>query len=163
MKTGDVNVSSRENAALSGASARRIVWSAALLSASTLAFSFASPALGQDRSGADDVDAPIVVTAQRREEVAVDVPITITTLNEAQLATANVRDLTDIATITPSLRFDGSSKFSSASIRGIGTGVITSGGGTNVGIYVDGFYSPNPTVADFQLTKIKSIQVLKGP
>ena len=50
-----------------------------------------------------------------------------------------------------------------STIRGVGTPVGTSGGGSNVGIYVDGFYSPNPLAADFSLLKVNSIQVLKGP
>jgi len=108
-------------------------------------------------------DAPIVVSAQRREEASLDVPITVTTLGEAQLATANVQELIDISKVTPSLRFDFQGAFVQPNIRGIGTAVTTSGGGANVGIYVDGFYSPNPLAANFQLMNIQSIQVLKGP
>ena len=105
----------------------------------------------------------VVVTAQRREEAAVDVPITIAAIDTQQLATANVQDLRDIAVLTPSLRFDNNAGFFQPSIRGIGTGVTTSGGGSNVGIYIDGFYSPNPQAADFQLLNVTSVQVLKGP
>lgn len=105
----------------------------------------------------------VVVTAQRREENMVDVPITIAAIDAQQLATANVQDLSDIAELTPSLRFDMQTGFYQPSIRGIGTGVTTSGGGSNVGIYIDGFYSPNPEAADFQLLNVSGIQVLKGP
>ncbi len=105
----------------------------------------------------------VVVTAQRREEAAVDVPITIAAISAEQLSTANVQNLSDIAQLTPSLRFDMQTGFYQPSIRGIGTGVTTSGGGSNVGIYLDGFYSPNPQAADFQLLNVSSIQVLKGP
>ncbi len=105
----------------------------------------------------------IVVTAQRREERSVDVPITITALSQQQLTTANVQTLTDIQRLTPALRFDNQSAFFQPTIRGIGTGITTSGGGSNVGIYIDGFYSPNPIAADFQLPNVTSVQVLKGP
>src|SRR5579864_6676628 len=105
----------------------------------------------------------IVVTAQRREERSVDVPITITSLSQQQLRTANVQNLTDIQQLTPALRFDNQSAFFQPTIRGIGTGITTSGGGSNVGIYIDGFYSPNPIAADFQLPNVTSVQVLKGP
>jgi iron complex outermembrane receptor protein len=108
-------------------------------------------------------NSEIIVTAQRRSERQVDVPIAITTLSGQQLGTANVQNLADIQKLTPSLRFDSQAAFVQPSIRGIGTGITTSGGGSNVGIYIDGFYSPNPTAADFQLTKVESIQVLKGP
>src|SRR5579862_2018949 len=46
----------------------------------------------------------VVVTAQRRSEAAVDVPITIAAIDTQQLATANVQDLRDIAQLTPSIR-----------------------------------------------------------
>jgi iron complex outermembrane receptor protein len=105
----------------------------------------------------------IVVTAQRRSEKMVDVPISVTALNADQLATANVQNLSDIAQLTPALRFDKQTFFYQPSIRGIGTGITTSGGGSNVGIYIDGFYSPNPVAADLQLLNVTDIQVLKGP
>ncbi|EJL34403.1 TonB-dependent receptor [Novosphingobium sp. AP12] len=113
----------------------------------------------EDSSG----NGEIVVTAQRRAERSVDVPITVTTLGADQLATANARDLVDIAKVTPSLRFDSAAGFTQPTIRGIGTSVVTSGGGANVGIYVDGFYSPNPLASNSQLMNVQSVQVLKGP
>ncbi|MEJ5978853.1 TonB-dependent receptor [Novosphingobium sp. PS1R-30] len=118
-----------------------------------------------DATGSDaaDVTSEIIVTAQRRAERSVDVPITVTTLGSEQLATANVRDLADITKITPSLRFDSAAAFFQPTIRGVGTSVVTPGGGANVGIYVDGFYSPNPLAANGQLMNVQSVQVLKGP
>lgn len=123
----------------------------------------ATPALAQTDSGESGANAPIIVTAQRRAEAQVDVPITITTLNSDALATANVAELGDITKVTPALRFDFAGGFFQPTIRGIGTAVTTSGGGGNVGIYIDGFYSPNPLAADFDLISVESIQVLKGP
>ena len=105
----------------------------------------------------------IVVTAQRRSERQVDVPISIAAIGPQQLTTANVQSLADISKVTTAVRFDSQAAFVQPSIRGIGTGITTSGGGANVGIYVDGFYSPNPLAADFQLLNVSSIQVLKGP
>jgi iron complex outermembrane receptor protein len=108
-------------------------------------------------------DGEIVVTAQRREELSRDVPITITTMSNAQLEAAGVNQLSDIAKISTSLRFDSQATWVQPTIRGIGTSVTTSGGGANVGLYVDGFYSPNPLATDFQMMRTKSVQVLKGP
>jgi iron complex outermembrane receptor protein len=117
----------------------------------------AAPAFGQDTLG------EVVVTAQRREEKSRDVPITITTLNSDQLATANVTQLSDTAKLTPGLRFDTQGPAMQPTIRGVGTAITTSGGGPNVGIYIDGFFQPNTYVSDFQLMRVSSIQVLKGP
>lgn len=110
-----------------------------------------------------DDSSVIVVTAQRREELSRDVPISITTLSSEQLETANVESLADTMTITPGLRFDSVAAFTQPTIRGIGTAVSTAGGGPNVGIYVDGFFQSNPLVADFELLNVQNIQVLKGP
>jgi len=105
----------------------------------------------------------IVVSAQRREEKSLDVPITITTLNSDQLATANVNQLSDTAKLTPGLRFDTQGPAMQPTIRGVGTAITTSGGGPNVGIYIDGFFQPNTYVSDFQLMRVQDIEVLKGP
>ncbi|RZJ98385.1 MAG: TonB-dependent receptor [Novosphingobium sp.] len=122
-----------------------------------------APAFAQADADDASVSSEIVVTAQRRQERSVDVPISVTALGQETLATANVQDLSDISRVTPSLRFDTTGAFSQPTIRGIGTSITTSGGGANVGIYVDGFYSPNPLAADMQLLNVQSVQVLKGP
>ncbi|MEW9856444.1 TonB-dependent receptor [Novosphingobium sp. M1R2S20] len=146
--------------------------SAYQLRSATIAIAFASVLLpfaagAQEATEAARSDpaaaTEIVVTAQRRAERSVDVPISLTTLGADQLATANARELSDIARVTPSLRFDKAAGFTQPTIRGIGTAVVTSGGGSNVGIYLDGFYSPNPLSANTQLLNIESVQVLKGP
>ena len=120
-------------------------------------------AFAQDGDAAARSDDEIVVTAQRREEKSLDVPVTVTSLSAAALETANVQNLGDIAKITPGLRFDFAGGYSQPTIRGVGTAVVSAGAVGNVGIYIDGFYSPNPIVGDMQLLKTRSIQVLKGP
>lgn len=125
-------------------------------------------AAAQDNTSAQNAapasdNTEIIVTAQRRAERSVDVPITVTTLGSEALETANARNLVDISKVTPSLRFDAASGFVQPTIRGIGTAVVTSGGGANVGLYIDGFYSPNPLAANAQLMNVQSVQVLKGP
>lgn len=105
----------------------------------------------------------IVVTAQRRQELSRDVPITITTLDADQLAAAGASQLSDIARVTPGIRFDTVTNFIQPTIRGIGTAVNLSGGGSNVGIYVDGFYNTNTLGSNLSLAGVKNVQVLKGP
>jgi iron complex outermembrane recepter protein len=132
-----------------------------------IGFALLAPTAASAQSVAADegasVSSEIVVTAQRREERSVDVPISVTTISAAQLATANVQDLSDVSRVTPGLRFDNTGSFAQPTIRGVGTANTTSGGGANVGIYIDGFYSPNPLAADSQLMNVRSVQVLKGP
>ena len=120
-------------------------------------------AYSQDGAGGLVNDSEIVVTAQRREEKSLDVPITVTTLGEQSLETANVHELVDITKLTPALRFDFGGGWFQPTVRGVGNSVVTAGGQGNVGIYVDGFYIPNPLAVNIQLMKVQSIQVLKGP
>ena len=119
-------------------------------------------ALAQSDDGAS-AENDIVVTAQRRDERSIDVPISVTSISPDQLSAAGVNDLSGIVRVTPSLRFDSQGPAVQPTIRGVGTAITTSGGGPNVGIYVDGFFQNNPHVADFQLMRTQSVQVLKGP
>ncbi|MCJ2185735.1 TonB-dependent receptor [Novosphingobium beihaiensis] len=135
-------------------------------SASALALAaslLGSPALAQGVDAASQPSDEIIVTAQRRSEASRDVPITVTTLGEDQLSTANVKQLSDTAKLTPGLRFDSQGPAVQPTIRGVGTAITTSGGGPNVGIYVDGFFQANTYLSDFDLLNVRNIQVLKGP
>lgn len=105
----------------------------------------------------------IVVTAQRRAEPIQNVPITINYLSADELKKAGINDLGDIDTVTPGLRFGYAATFIQPTIRGVGTTLALSGSGSNVGVYIDGFYSPNPEVNDLELLNVTSVQVLEGP
>ena len=132
----------------------------AVLAAAVLAAPVSAQTMSPPEGAQSD---EIVVTAQRRAEVSRDVPITIASFDAALLATGNVDQLADTARLTSSLRFDAAGSFVQPSIRGVGTAITTSGGGPNVGIYVDGFFQSNSQVSDFQLMRVRNIQVLKGP
>lgn len=120
---------------------------------------------GVTTASADTLDNTfdIVVTAQRRTELSRDVPISIVSLSGDQLDQANVHQLADISKLAPGIRFRGSSNFQQPSIRGVSTALVGSGVGSNVGIYIDGFYSSTATGSNFQLLNIRNVEVLKGP
>jgi len=105
----------------------------------------------------------VVVTAQRRSERSVDVPITIATISADQLGKGDVQQLGDIMKLTPGLRYDNLGANAQPTIRGVGTSVVVAGAGSNVALYTDGFYSPSPLMADSDLLNVESVQVLKGP
>jgi iron complex outermembrane recepter protein len=105
----------------------------------------------------------VIVTAQRRSELSVNVPISITSISADQLGKGDVQQLGDIMKLTPGMRFDNLGANAQPTIRGVGTSVIVAGAGSNVALYTDGFYSPNPLMADFDLLNVEGVQVLKGP
>jgi iron complex outermembrane receptor protein len=120
-----------------------------------------APAFAQT-PGASSSDE-IIVTAQRREEAVLDVPIAVRSIGAAELERRNVDDVADIVSLTPSLRIDYRLSLIQPSIRGVGSIISVPGTGNNVAIYQDGFYMQSPLETDFALENIESIQVLKGP
>ncbi|HVW68983.1 MAG TPA: TonB-dependent receptor [Steroidobacteraceae bacterium] len=116
----------------------------------------------------------IVVTATRREENIQDVPVSITAFTQEQMDLQGVRQVDDIARLTPGLQFTrgnqgfGSSLSSSISIRGVSSTI----GAATTGVYIDdtpiqvnsttasGNYNDN---AYPQLFDVERVEVLKGP
>jgi iron complex outermembrane receptor protein len=78
----------------------------------------------------------ITVTATRREASTERVPISLTALTSADLASANIKNIADVAAATPGLQFSvpvAPSTITTINIRGINT----STGPATVGVYLD--------------------------
>lgn len=115
----------------------------------------------------------IVVTAQRREQLLHDVPVSITAFSEAQLKQNNIEEAKDYFLFTPNVSFteDGESGQRSVgiSIRGVSdfANALTDIGGlaNSFGIYLDEFNIANAAnkVANPQLQDLRSVEVLRGP
>ena len=118
------------------------------------------PAADAAAAGGDD----IVVTAQRRQERVVDVPISITVANQAQLERQQVNTVNDLARISPSLEIQqapGQNTGGGGSLRGIGTQTFSAGAVASVGIVVDQVSQGNANISD--LFDVGRVEVLKGP
>ncbi len=90
--------------------------------ASLLVTSAAAYAQDAADAGADEANfGDIVVTAQRRSELARDVPISITALSGETLAAAGISDTVALSNVTPGLRMDRQGNFMVPSLRGITT------------------------------------------
>ena len=142
---------------------------ALVLSASTAGVGFIAPAAAQDAAQAEDADVPegaILVTARRREERLVDVPIAVSNFGAEQLEQRGALDLTDIGNITPNTTLEtsrGTNSTLSAFIRGIGQQDPVSGFEQGVGIYLDDVYLNRPQAAVLDIYDIERIEVLRGP
>jgi iron complex outermembrane recepter protein len=90
-----------------------------------------------DEPGASDSLQEIVVTATRREESVEKVPISIKALSGADLAQSGIKDIADIAAVTPGLQYAEPNGFgdtiTTIAIRGMNTQV----GASVVGLYLD--------------------------
>jgi len=102
----------------------------------------------------------ITVTARKKDEKALDVPVSITAFSQADLQRLNINSFTDYATKTPNLTFSyGTANYGyvdshTIAIRGI------SGAGTT-GFYIDD--TPIPDSLDPRVVDIARIEILKGP
>jgi iron complex outermembrane receptor protein len=128
---------------------------------SPAAFSQQPPAAAT--GGTSDALQEIVVTAQRREERMVNVPISVTAISNDRLLSSGVTDMSNLPSIVPGMHVDESGAFFQPSIRGVGTAISGAGASANVATYLDGIYKPNALANLFNFIDVDSIQVLKGP
>lgn len=105
----------------------------------------------------------IIVSAQRREQSLQDVPISIQAFSEKGLEDAGVSNISQIATITPSLNMTQQLQAFTPFIRGVGSPDATVGQESTVAIYVDGVYQPNANASIFSFNSVERVEVLKGP
>lgn len=118
----------------------------------------------QTAAPAQAASGDIIVTAQRRKERVVDVPISITVANEAQLERQQVNTVSDLNRIAPALEIDsapGQNTGGGGSIRGIGTQTFNQGAAGSVGVVVDQVSQGNANLND--LFDVSRVEVLKGP
>jgi len=128
----------------------------------------AGPALAADT--ASDTLEPIVVTANRREQNALDVPYNISTVSGATLENAGVTDLVDMARLLPGVtipdvgaRANGGNSL--IIIRGLnvndpsGSSYLPWGSVPTVSTYIDDV----PLYVNLRLDDIQRVEVLRGP
>lgn len=145
-----------------------------LCSAAALAASLAAPLRAQDAgvppgAAASTVDQysgleEIVVTAQRREERAQDIPVAISAFGGAQVQKLGILSLENIAPRVPSFYFGsfGASR-PQLYIRGIGTRSFDPGSESSVGVFVDDVYLGRASGSFASLKDVERIEVLRGP
>lgn len=105
----------------------------------------------------------IIVTAQRRSERLVDVPISIATVSSEDIERAGSEALENLTKAVPGVYVQRAVYGVSPSIRGIGSTLSTLSGEQNVSIYLDGVYQASASANTFDLANISGVEVLKGP
>jgi iron complex outermembrane receptor protein len=132
---------------------------------------FAAPAYAQDAAaepaGASKADdGQIIVTARRREERLIDVPLSVTALSGESLTQQGIQDLTQIAQQVPNLTLEvsrGTNTTLTAFIRGVGQQDPVAGFEAGVGLYIDDVYLNRPQAAVLDIYNVERIEVLRGP
>ncbi len=132
----------------------------ALLASVAVAFAAPpSPAFAAE----DRVIEEVVVTAQRREQLLSEVPLSVTALSSDYLDDVLISETRNLQFVTPGLNWSAQGPFSQPTIRGIGTSTTGLGNSPNVALYVDGVYNPLQMSGLFEFHNIERVEVLKGP
>lgn len=121
---------------------------------------------GQSRTLSEPIESEeIVVTAQRREENVIDVPVAVSVIDGEQLARRGSIDISDLQSLAPSVTFAQGNELrnNSIRIRGVGTDVFTTGIEPSVSTVVDGVVLQRPGSAFSDLGDVDRIEVLRGP
>jgi iron complex outermembrane receptor protein len=154
---------------------------AALLGTVAAAALFTTPATAQENANTDPAtpanaqtqgqaaeasDQAIVVTARRRNELLLDVPIAVTAYSGEQLNRQGALDITDIGDTTPNVTLEvsrGTNTTLTAFIRGIGQQDPVAGFEQGVGLYLDDVYLNRPQASVLDIYDVERIEVLRGP
>ena len=112
------------------------------------------------------VSDEIIVTARRREERLLDVPISLTVFTGEALERTGAVDITDLSNTTPNVTLEntrGTNNSLSAFIRGVGQQDPVGGFEAGVGLYLDDVYLNRPQAAVLDIYDVDRIEVLRGP
>ena len=106
----------------------------------------------------------IVVTARKRSEDVIDVPLAISALTSDAIEKGSIQGIEDIAAATPGLTFQsfGGGGLSSPVIRGLAQTDIASSD-NNVGVFLNGMFINGKSNIDIGLLDIERVEVVKGP
>ena len=107
----------------------------------------------------------VVVTAQKREQALMDVPLSVQAITAADLATRGTSDYSDLLQIIPSASFVSASApgFETIQMRGIASGTT---GDATVAYYIDdvAFGIPNLQIAPpARFYDLERLEVIRGP
>jgi len=107
----------------------------------------------------------IIVTATKREQTLQDVPVAVSVTPVETINRASIKDITDLASIIPSLRVTTlqTSTQTNFVIRGFGNGANNPGIEPSVGVFIDGVYRSRSAGAIGDLVDASRVEVLRGP
>lgn len=129
-----------------------------------LAVAIASGAVAQE-SGSSRLLEEVTVYAQKREQSILEVPVSVASYSNEALDRAQIRDLSELQQVAPSVVFNSSTGATQSilTIRGIGTAGQNSGLEQSVGVFIDNVYRGRPGAALGDFVDLESIEVLRGP
>ncbi len=104
----------------------------------------------------------VVVTAQRREQNALDIPVTVDVFSAAEIEKTGALNLFEMQDFIPGFEVGESATQSSISIRGVSSSNISTGGDPSVATFYDEVYLPRGATS-MAFSDMARVEVLKGP
>lgn len=105
----------------------------------------------------------IVVTAQKREELLRDVPISISVISGITVDQFSVQDFEELMAFVPNLYVNDTPANNFAFIRGIGTQGNVLAFESSVALFVDGIYAGRNRAFHNPYMDLERVEVLRGP
>ncbi len=106
----------------------------------------------------------IIVTATKRAESVMDVPLAITAISGQFIRDVNLNDIKDLIAFTPGITGNSKDSFLDfVSVRGIRTIDFGNGGDPSVSLYKNGLYQGRTGSAVSSLYDVERSEVLRGP
>ena len=99
----------------------------------------------------------VIVTAQKRTQNVMDVPISISVFNASMVEQLSARNLTDLGKFTAGVQMNNDNALQPTyTIRGIETNDWTVGSDPAVAVYVDGVYAARGAGAEAALAELRA-------
>ncbi len=119
----------------------------------------------EDAQADSNGTAEIIVTARKRGETLISVPVVVSAQTAEEIARYNATDLSSIGELTPTVIVAnyGANGGSSIAIRGISSPANQSGFEQAVSVAVDGVQTSNGHVAQLGFFDLAQVETLKGP
>jgi iron complex outermembrane receptor protein len=134
----------------------------ALLASALAPALIASPVMAQDKASTTTIEE-VVVTAQKKTELASKTPIALTAYNGDALKAQGVVSVSDLQNLAPSVNIGRDGFGVNVNIRGVTTTDTTSKGEQGIAFNVDGVAIGRPTIQGLSFFDVERVEVLRGP
>jgi len=105
----------------------------------------------------------VVVTAQKRAQLASDTPLSLTALDSNMLESKQIASIADLQMVSPGLRTGQQNGINRLFIRGIGLSSFASGADPSSAFHVDGVYVGRPSFQLSSFFDVDRVEVVRGP
>lgn len=106
----------------------------------------------------------VIVTATKRAESVLDVPIAMTVMTGTEARMLNLNDIKDVISFTPGVSGNSKDSFlDTVSVRGIRTNLFGNGADPSIGMYVNGLYQGRNGSGVSSMFDVERSEVLRGP